>query len=197
VGQLESLGVDAGQIDLVLHTHLHFDHIGYNERFPNARFIVHRDELAWALCPPPYYRTFYYPAYARHVHSVLDRIELMDGTEHHVAPGIRMVHTGGHSPGHCAVFVDTAEGTAVIAGDAVANYRNLEHDWPGGIVFDLPACARAIQLLKRAQLILVNHDPSFAELFPTGRVGDEPVAQATLAYMHKLRNAADARELAR
>src|SRR6266511_3130231 len=99
--------------------------------------------------------------------------------DHQVAPDVRMVHTGGHSPGHSVVFVRTRMGTAVIAGDAVYNYRNLEFEWPQGAVFDVAATLRAMQTLKTADLILLNHDPPLYKLFPWGVIGAEPIPDPT------------------
>jgi glyoxylase-like metal-dependent hydrolase (beta-lactamase superfamily II) len=100
-----------------------------------------------------------------------------------------MVHTGGHSPGHSVVFVDTAAGRAVIAGDAVYNYRNLEYEWPQGPLFDVAATLRAIETLKTADLILLNHEPLFEDLFGTGPIGaDEPPAHVR-DYMSRVRTA--------
>jgi glyoxylase-like metal-dependent hydrolase (beta-lactamase superfamily II) len=187
VRQLERLGVGAEEIDLVVQTHLHFDHVGSNERFPNATFLVNAKELPWALCPPPF-GVYYYREFNHHVKAVLDRIEIVEG-ERQVAPGIRMVETGGHSPGHSILFVETEVGTAVIAGDAVYNYRNLEYDWPQGPLYDVGAALRAIQTVKRADVILLNHDPFFEHLFPSEVVGAEPLAAETAAYMARLRTA--------
>ncbi|MDX6600504.1 MAG: hypothetical protein QOE87_4391, partial [Gaiellales bacterium] len=124
VTQLQGLGISPDDIDIVIQTHLHFDHICGNEAFRNATFLVHQAELAWALCPPPF-GVYYYREFSGHIQSVLDQIQIIHG-DHQVAPGVRMVHTGGHSPGHCIVFVDTSIGKVVIAGDVVYNYRNLE-----------------------------------------------------------------------
>lgn len=185
VQQLDALGVAPEQIDVVIQTHLHFDHVGSNEAFPNATFLVHAAELPWALAPPPY-GVYYYREFGHHVRAVLDQVQTIHG-DHQVAPGIRIVHTGGHSPGHCVVFVETAVGTAVIAGDAVYNYRNLEYEWPQGPVFDVGATVRSIQTLKTADLILLNHDPLFDALFPSGVVGAEAPPAATTAYLDRLR----------
>jgi glyoxylase-like metal-dependent hydrolase (beta-lactamase superfamily II) len=184
VTQLEALGVGADEIDIVVHTHLHFDHVGANERFPNARFLIHQAELPWALCPPPF-GVYYYREFGEHVLAVLDRIDLVFG-DRQVAPGVRMVFTGGHSPGHCVVFVDTDVGRVVIAGDAVYNYRNLEYEWPQGPLFDVGATLQAIQTLKSADVILCNHDPFFDVLFPSGRIGDGALPEATADYMRRL-----------
>lgn len=185
VTQLAELGVAAGDIDLVIHTHLHFDHIGQNEAFKNAAFLVNALEVPVALCPPPY-EVYYHPEFSYLVRDVLDRIQLVHG-DYQVAPGIRMVHTGGHSVGHSAVFVETEAGTAVIAGDAVYNYRNLEYEWPQGPLADVPAALRSIQTLKSADVILVNHDPFFDVLFPNSVIGDGPAPAPTVDYMARLR----------
>lgn len=187
VHQLGRLGVAPEDIDIVIHTHLHFDHVGSDEAFPNATFLIHASELPWALCPPPY-GVYYYKEFSHHVRKVLDQVQIVHG-EQQVAPGIRMVHTGGHSPGHSVVFVETDAGSAVIAGDAVYNYRNLEYEWPQGPVFDVGATVRSIQTLKAADVILVNHDPLFVDLFPSGVIGGEPLPAATAEYMTTLRTA--------
>jgi glyoxylase-like metal-dependent hydrolase (beta-lactamase superfamily II) len=185
LGRLARMGVGPEEIDLVVHTHLHFDHVGADGAFPNARFLVHEAELPWALSPPPY-GAYYYPEFGEHVRRVLDRVQIVTG-DHEVVPGVRMVHTGGHSPGHCVVFVRTDVGSAVIAGDAVYNYRNLEYEWPQGAFFDLEATLRSMQTLKGADVILLNHDPAFDELFPGGVIGAEPLPVATAGYMGRLR----------
>jgi N-acyl homoserine lactone hydrolase len=187
VTQLERLGVGAEQIDLVIQTHLHFDHVAGAERFPNARFLIHHLELPWALCPPRYAQTHYLPEFGRHVRAVLDQVELVTTDAYQVTPEIRMVHTGGHSPGHCAVFVETRLGRVVIAGDAVFNYANLEEGWPQGFLFDLSGALRSLELVRTADVILLNHDPRFDELFEGDRVGDAALADATVAYMRRLR----------
>jgi hypothetical protein len=75
----------------------------------------------------------------------------------------------------------------VIAGDAVYNYRNLEYEWPQGALFDLEATLRSVQTLKRADIILLNHDPEFEDLFPSGVIGATPLPAATASYMRRLR----------
>jgi glyoxylase-like metal-dependent hydrolase (beta-lactamase superfamily II) len=185
VFQLEQLGVGAEEIEVVIHTHLHFDHVGSDEAFPNATFLVNAAELPWALCPPPY-GVFYYKEFSHHVRAVMDQIHLVHG-DYQVAPGIRMMHTGGHTLGHSSVFVQTDVGEVAITGDAAYNYRNLEFDWPQGALTDVPAAIQSLQTLKRADLYAINHDALFLELFPGGTIGGSPVPEATLDYMEKLK----------
>lgn len=187
--QLDRIGVAPEQVDVVVHTHLHFDHVGGDDLFPNATFLVHREELPFALAPPPY-GVYYYREFGARVRAVLDQIQVVAG-DHQVAPGIRMVHTGGHSPGHSVVFVETEVGRVVLAGDGVYNYRNLEYEWPQGPLFDVAATLRTIQTLKSADVILLNHDPLFEELFPAGPIGAAPLPARVVEYMRRLRTAGE------
>lgn len=187
LAHLDRIGVRPEQIDIVIHTHLHFDHVGGDDLFPNATFLVHQAELPWALCPPPY-GVYYYREFGDKVRRALDQIAVIAG-DYHVTPDVRIVFTGGHSPGHCVVFIDTPAGRAVVAGDAVYNYRNLEYEWPQGPLFDVAATLQSMQILKTAELILLNHDPLFDELFPTGVVGSGAIPGATIGYMRRLRTA--------
>ena len=185
LARLAGIGVAPEEIDIVVLTHAHFDHTGGNHLFRNATFLLHHAELPWSICPPRF-SPYYYPEFADRIISIRDRIHVVWG-DFEIVPGVRMVHTGGHSPGHCVVFVDTPAGTTVIAGDAVYSYRNLEYEWPHGPIVDLQAALAGMQLLKSADIVLVNHDPIVPELFPSHVIGDEPLATETARYMRELR----------
>ncbi|MGH2444816.1 MAG: N-acyl homoserine lactonase family protein [Candidatus Limnocylindria bacterium] len=104
---LARLGVRADAIDLVINCHLHADHAGGNHRFSDARILVQPAELA-AAREPDY-----------SVPSALNldggRYEARDG-EHEPLPGIRIVPTPGHSPGHQSVVVETDAERLLLAG---------------------------------------------------------------------------------
>ncbi len=187
VRQLEALGVASGEIDIVVQTHLHLDHVGATKRFPNATYIVHEAELPWALCPPPY-AGYYYRDFSHYTRAILDQIRFITA-DYQIEPGIKVVWTGGHSPGHCVVFADTAIGSVCIAGDAVYNYRNLEFEWPQGPVYDIGDAVRAINTVRMADVILLSHDVLFDELFPTGVVGAGELEPRTREYMERIRMA--------
>ncbi|WP_103663145.1 N-acyl homoserine lactonase family protein [Microbacterium sp. CJ77] len=168
--QLAGLGLRPEDVDTVILTHLHFDHIGNNELFTNARFIVQRDELPNALTPPNF-GMFYYPEYAYKVKAIEDRLQIIDG-DLQLEPGIDLIRVGGHTPGSMAVMVDTDAGRVCIAGDLMYNYRNLELDWPQGSFWDLPDLVAAYARVKReADIVLPAHDWKIRELHPTGVIG--------------------------
>jgi glyoxylase-like metal-dependent hydrolase (beta-lactamase superfamily II) len=115
--QLAATGVQAGDVDTVVCTHLHLDHEGWlvhdgRPFFANAtvRFGVDdRDHFADDPTIGPVLR-------------VLDeagRIEPIDGDDVVLAPGLTARHTPGHTPGHYGLVVSSGEQRAVILGDAV------------------------------------------------------------------------------
>jgi glyoxylase-like metal-dependent hydrolase (beta-lactamase superfamily II) len=168
--QLARFGVRPEEIDVVISTHFHFDHIGNNTRFANATFLAQRAELEYALRPPPWAQ-FYYPEFAFNIEEVRARLELLDGPAD-VADGVRVVPRGGHTPGSQVVLVNTAAGRVCLAGDIVPFYRNLELDWPTGSFFDLEAVVAAHAWMRgNADVVVPQHDWRFFELFPDGVVG--------------------------
>ncbi|MEV5971170.1 N-acyl homoserine lactonase family protein [Streptomyces sp. NPDC051921] len=101
------LGVERGDVDLVVNSHLHFDHIGGNQRFPDTPVIVQRTELATAR------------AGGHTIDSLLPgvRYQEIDG-EHEIAEGVLVLPTPGHTDGHQSVVLDEGERVTVLAGQA-------------------------------------------------------------------------------
>src|SRR5262245_14644614 len=111
---LSELGVDAQAIDAVVMTHLHFDHAGGTTRmasgggvepvFTRARHFVQRRELDAALHPHERNRASYL---AENIQPLLAAglVEPVDG-DVEVVPGVRVIPTPGHTPGHQSVLID-------------------------------------------------------------------------------------------
>lgn len=170
VAGLARHGVEPGDVDVVVLTHLHFDHVGNNELFPNATFIVQRDELPQAT-EPPSFCMFYYPEYAYKVEAVRDRLRVIEG-DVQIDPAVRLVKIGGHTPGCMVVMVETEIGTVCLTSDVMYNYKNLELNWPMGSFWDLPDLMAGYERLHReADIIVPEHDWKFVELFPSGTIG--------------------------
>lgn len=163
-------GVAPEDVDLVVLTHLHFDHIGNNELFPRAQFVVQRDELPQGMAPPSFCM-FYYPEYSYKVADVRERLRVIDG-DVQIEDGIRLVKIGGHTPGCMVVMVETELGTTCLTSDVMYNYRNLELNWPMGSFWNLPELMRGYDRLHReADVIVPEHDWQFREHFPNGTIG--------------------------
>jgi glyoxylase-like metal-dependent hydrolase (beta-lactamase superfamily II) len=168
--QLAAHGVAPEEVEVVVLTHLHFDHVGNLELFPNARFVVQQDELPQGLAPPPW-ATFYYPEDARRLHRIIDRLDVIDG-DAEIEPGLRAIKLGGHTPGQMATLVDTAIGRVCLASDAAYNYRNLELNWPNGSFWDLEGVMRGYARMRsEADVVVPNHDWRVRDRFPSGTIG--------------------------
>lgn len=120
--ELARAGAAPGDIDAVLLTHLHPDHVGWTMQsgepfFPNARYVVHRDDFDWITAKSPdrpYVRDNVLALAAS------GRLELVDGPAEPL-PGIRLLRTSGHTPGHCIVDV----GDATLVGDLAVHELQL------------------------------------------------------------------------
>ncbi|OBC11358.1 hypothetical protein A5784_34730 [Mycobacterium sp. 852013-50091_SCH5140682] len=166
---LARYGVKPEDIDIVVLTHLHFDHVGNNEIFPNATFFVQKDELPQATTPP-HFCMFYYPEYVYKVEQIRDRLHVIDG-DYHLADGIRLLKIGGHTPGCMVVLVETGSGVVCLTSDVMYNYVNLELNWPMGSFWNLPELMAGYDRIRNsADIIVPEHDWKFLQHFPSGTI---------------------------
>jgi glyoxylase-like metal-dependent hydrolase (beta-lactamase superfamily II) len=100
-------------VDVVVHTHLHIDHVGWTGSFPNARYVVHEDEWAYFMSEPSLAER---PHLREKILPLDDRFERIAG-ETEVAPGIYAQPAPGHTPGHMIVRTDDL----AVIGDAAAH----------------------------------------------------------------------------
>lgn len=125
----QDIGVDPDDVRTVIHTHLHWDHCGNNHLFRNARFVVQKTELQFAVDPLEPTRTAFAntpwrnPPWAPFLH----RFATIVG-DAEVEPGIRVVALPGHTPGSQGVLVDTSIGPHLLAGDTIDTHENWRGD---------------------------------------------------------------------
>jgi glyoxylase-like metal-dependent hydrolase (beta-lactamase superfamily II) len=171
---LTRLGINGADVEHVVVTHLHYDHIGNLDLFPNAEFVVAQRELDFWSSP-----VAQRPHFAHHadfdgtafltqaasegrVRPVLDELE--------VAPGIRCMLVGGHSPGQLIVSIDAVGGEVLLASDAVHYYDEFERDRPFAVVYDLADFYRAFDtirtLTEAGQTLVPAHDALVMERYP-------------------------------
>ena len=115
-------------VKIVINSHLHFDHCGQNAVFRHAPFYLQRSEVERARREEESLEWFDFAG---------ARLELVDG-DAEIAEGVRVVATPGHTVGHQSVLVDTADGDAVMIGDAAYTadiYAEIDEAdlsrWPG------------------------------------------------------------------
>ena len=167
---LSAAGVDPNAVRTVILTHLHYDHAGNCELFPNARLFVQRRELEYARRPLPVHRLVYQsPALA----LPSERWTVVEG-DTEISPGLSVLLTPGHTPGLQAVLLETAKGHVVLASDTVPlgeNWRGEPPDMPyvpTGAFIDLCAYDRTMRrLASTGARVVPGHDPAvLSEAWP-------------------------------
>lgn len=116
--------IEPESVDLIVHTHLHVDHVGWDGVFPRARYVVHRDDWSFFMVP-------WQLRERPHLHRLepLQEEGLVDlvAGESEVAPGIRVLPSPGHTPGHMHVRIEHGGSAAVVLGDVVVDVAQV-HD---------------------------------------------------------------------
>ncbi len=142
-------------INIVVNTHLHFDHCGNNALFPHAKFIIQAEEYDYALEP----ERFQEVAYAKELFNFKANLQLIHG-EFTLSDEVTLVPTQGHSIGHQSVIIKTAERNCVYCGDAAPLRENLERRNIPGVLYCSHHALEAIDRLKAIDnaVYIYSHD---------------------------------------
>ena len=177
---LEAINIRAEEIDTVIITHLHYDHAGGLDRYPNAKFHLQASEMQYATGPCMCNPTLQMPFTADHICDMIKkvysgRVIFHDG-EGKVDDGVTVHCIGGHSRGLQAVRVKTSSGYVCLASDASHYYENFLKQKPFPIVVDLENMLSGFtqiqQLASTPSLVIPGHDPIITQAFPlTGQSG--------------------------
>jgi glyoxylase-like metal-dependent hydrolase (beta-lactamase superfamily II) len=155
LGRLELAGFNANAVDVVLATHLHLDHIGWLTRlaedgewtatFPNARHLLVDRELDYWLGRPIGPSADAHAAIDDSVRPVI-RADLVESvhSSFEVAPGLSLLPTHGHTPGHVSIRIESGGQSAIITGDAIHHPAQLAHpEWGSASDYDSSASFRS------------------------------------------------------
>jgi N-acyl homoserine lactone hydrolase len=157
---LASLNLRPQDIDVLLCTHFDVDHAGYHDHFPSAELIVQREHYTVARKGHPRFAA----ARSHWDHPAL-RYRLVDG-DVELLPGVTLLETSGHVPGHQSVLVRLPKtGPVLLAIDAVALQRAFSVDRKASPIDDNEPQLRAstqklLDLVEREQvkLVIFHHD---------------------------------------
>jgi len=177
---LRAIGIDPASIADVVITHLHYDHAGSLDLFPNARFHVQEAELAFATSKAMLHGHVRAPF---DVEPVAEMVRLLFGErlvfhagDAELRPGITLRFLPGHTAGLQAVEVATQRGPVILASDVCHLYANLLRHTPFPIVVDVPAYLDALRRLRALapslDHIIPGHDPLVLRAFPAGSAPD-------------------------
>ena len=174
IDALALVGVDANDIDDVVLTHLHYDHVGNFHKFPKAQFHLQEPEMHYATGRYMKYKTLSHSFEVEDVVGIVrlnykGRVEFHDGPAE-VAPGITLHPAPGHSAGLQFVRVHTQRGWVVLASDVTHFYENIETNRPFTTAFHIGQMLEGFDKLRAAaptpQHIVPGHDPLVMQRYP-------------------------------
>ncbi|MEZ5666059.1 MAG: N-acyl homoserine lactonase family protein [Alphaproteobacteria bacterium] len=176
---LKMIGVEPDSVQDVIISHMHFDHCGNHDLFPQARYHVQDAEMAYCtgrcMCHP----------FLRHAYDYGDvssmlarlfagRVSFHDG-ESQVAPNLTVHRIGGHTRGLQAVRVLTRRGWVVLGSDAAHFYANFEQYRPFPVVESATEMLEGYDTMRRLasspRHIVPGHDPLVLTRYPTALDG--------------------------
>lgn len=169
VSQLARLGLRPDDITYVVNSHLHFDHCGGNEFFPQATMLVQKPEMEAARHPG---------GVANYSPSVIDfdhplNYRLVDGEHDVFGDGkVVLIPTYGHTPGHQSMLVRAGKDTQMVfTADACYTRDNLDRDVLPRVLWDAAIMSQSLATLRhwrdhRGATLLYGHDPEQWQAIP-------------------------------
>ena len=157
-GALESKGLTPDDIDVVILTHMHWDHCQNTDLFPNARVLVHPTELDYARNPN---RADF--AVAQYMADMVDKMKVEPVSEgDRIVEGISIVETPGHTIGHISVAVEAGGDKALIAGDALPDSGAVARGLPTNVFYDVDDARSSIEkMVASSRIFYPGHDRPF------------------------------------
>jgi glyoxylase-like metal-dependent hydrolase (beta-lactamase superfamily II) len=168
---LKAVGLSEADIDIVINTHLHFDHCGGNTkvengefvpRFKNAKYFIQRQEWEDATHPnertkASYLKENFVPIKEK------GQLELVDGDKE-IVPGVKTIATGGHTLGHQSILIKSEGKIAFYLGDLIPTTSHIKIPYVMGYdLYPLDTIKKKKELLKKAVeehwLLIFEHDP--------------------------------------
>jgi glyoxylase-like metal-dependent hydrolase (beta-lactamase superfamily II) len=156
ISRLQATGAAPGEVDYVVDTHLHFDHVGWHPELvagawqatlPTARYVMSAGEFGYWQSKPDNEIADQHAGFTDSVLPIYEAglVDLVND-DHVVIDGVRFMPTPGHTPHHVSVLIESAGQSAVITGDLAHHPCQLAHpDWASTSDFD-PDLARTSRM---------------------------------------------------
>jgi glyoxylase-like metal-dependent hydrolase (beta-lactamase superfamily II) len=181
---LEHLGIDAKDVEDVVVTHLHYDHIGNWDRFPKARFHLQDKEMQFAtgrhMCHGAFSHAYEVEDIVGMVRALYGKRVVFHDGDGEIAPGLSVHLIGGHTMGIQSVRVNTRDGWLVLASDASHYFWGIEQEKLFSIVFSVADMLAGYDTLKkladgRIEKVIPGHDAEVTKRFPASKKGLEGI----------------------
>src|ERR1043166_9103209 len=181
---LKALGVEPANVEDVIVTHMHYDHVGNLDLFPNARFHIQDREMHFCtgrcMDQPQLNASFEVEDVIGMVRRIFaGRVTFHDGAAE-IADGISVHHIGGHTMGLQCVRVMTRRGWLVLASDAAHLYAHMEQGRAFPTVYNvgdmLEGHRTARALASSPAAVIPGHDPLVMQRYLAARPGLEGIA---------------------
>ena len=154
---LNEHGLQLADIDIVINSHLHFDHCGNNRLFPRPQFVIQEAEISIARSSR-YTVNSWFDFTGADLHQVRG--------DKQIAPGVSVLSTPGHTPGHQSVLIEDNAGIQLIAAQAafsIDEYQrggDPEHQAHEGFTEDYVASIKRLKNLNAVQTFFSHQAPS-------------------------------------
>ena len=169
---LSKLGLKPEDITDVIISHAHWDHVDGTDLFPKARVWIQKEEFEYYDQPEHQKDSGVFAVDMAMLEKIRaeGRLELVDGDDKAVLPGITVYTGGRHTYASQYVGVNTSKGIVILASDNVYLYENIEKSLPIPATFDAESNLRAQERMKKLagnpDLIIPGHDPAVFVRFP-------------------------------
>ena len=163
--RLSEIGFKVDDIDYVVNSHFHWDHIGGNRFFPGSKILVQKAEYRFAYFPDSYAEGSFLRNHFDHPYL---NYEFLEG-DTKIFDDVNLILTSGHTPGHQSLLIRLKKsGTVVLPGDAIPMRENFEKNLLPGPVWSADAAHHSMLRLKgivereNAEMFF-THDAEFIE----------------------------------
>jgi len=158
--EMDKCSIDVTDIDIVVLTHLNWDHCLNIDLFPDARIIIGKDELSKGTLsgvPDGLSEPFKNYLKTMKVNPVND--------DYKITPNVTVISTPGHTPGHISVKVLNGSSMTVMSGDAIPNLRSYRRGMPDLAFFNEELARKSVEKIKslNPDLIIPGHDAPFTK----------------------------------